>query len=155
MRFYKVILIFAAACLSFACGAKEMKPSTPLETLKSYTLAVKRKDTTTMKLLLSDASIQMAQTQANEKNTTLDEIVKNETFFTENPTRVEFRNQKIEGERATIEIKNAFDSWDTVAFVLEEGVWKIDKPSMANQMLRQNELDNKKLDDIFDQNKVP
>jgi hypothetical protein len=155
MRFYKVILIFAAACLSLACGAKEMKPSTPLETLKSYTLAVKRKDTTTMKLLLSNASIQMAQTQANEKNTTLDEIVKNETFFTENPTRVEFRNQKIEGERATIEVKNAFNSWDTVAFVLEEGVWKIDKPSMANQMLQQNELDNKKLDNIFDQGKVP
>lgn len=156
MRFYKVILILSAACLAFACGATtEPKPSTPLETLKSYTLAIKRKDTTAMKLLLSDASIKMAEDQARSQNVTLDEIVKNETLFTENQKRLDYRNEKIEGERATIEIKNSSDSWDTIAFVLEQGIWKIDKQAMANQMMQQNEIDNKRLDDIFNKDRIP
>jgi hypothetical protein len=156
MRFYKVILILATACLAFACGATEPpRPSTPLETLKSYTLAIKRKDTTAMKLLLSDASIKMAEQQARAQNTTLDEIVKNETLFTESQKRLDYRNEKIEGERATIEVKNSFNSWDTVPFVLEDGIWKIDKQALANQMTQQNEIDNKRLEDIINQGRQP
>lgn len=153
MRFYGTILISLATLLFFACSPSEQKPSTPLETLEAYTKAVKRKDTTTMKLLLSDASIKMAERQAKEQNVTLDEIVKNETLFTENQKTVEYRNQRIEGERAVVEVKNSFNSWDTVPFVLEDGVWKIDKQGFANQMMRQNETDNKRLDDIINQGK--
>lgn len=155
MRFYKVILILSAALSLAGCGGGEMKPSTPLETLKSYTLAIKKKDTTTMKILLSDASIKMAEQQARSQNTTVDDVVKEEKLFSEDQKTVQYRNQKIEGERATIEMKNAAGSWDTIAFVLEEGVWKIDKQAMANQMLQQSEQDQKKLDDIFNQGRVP
>jgi hypothetical protein len=157
MRFYKVILILAAIFASHACGgtSEDLKPSTPFETLKSYTTAIKRKDTTAMKLLLSDASIKMAEQQAREQGTTLDEIVKNETLFTESQTKLSYRNEKIEGDRATIEVKNSFNSWDTVPFVLEEGIWKIDKQAMVNQMMQQNELDNKRLEDIINQGRQP
>jgi hypothetical protein len=156
MRFYKVILILAAIFASFACGeTSEPKPSTPFETLKSYTTAIKRKDTTTMKILLSAASIKMAEQQAREQNTTLDEIVKNETLFTESQTKLNYRNEKIEGDRATIEVKNSFNSWDTVPFVLEDGIWKIDKQAMVNQMMQQNELDNKRLEEIINQGRQP
>lgn len=155
MRFYKVILIALAAFASLACGVEEAKPSTPLETLKSYSRAVKRKDITTMKLLLSDASIKMSEQQAREQGLTLDDIIKNEKLFTENLTKVEFRNERIEGERATIEVKNASNSWDTVPFVLEGGIWKIDKQALANQMLQQFELDNQRLDEIRNQGRVP
>jgi len=156
MRFYKVILILAAIFASFACGGtSEPKPSTPFETLKSYTTAIKRKDTTTMKLLLSAASIKMAEQQAREQNTMLDEIVKNETLFTESQTKLNYRNEKIEGDRATIEVKNSFNSWDTVPFVLEDGIWKIDKQAMVNQMMQQNELDNKRLEEIINQGRQP
>jgi hypothetical protein len=155
MRFYRKILMLCFSFLFFACGAAEQKPSTPLETLETYIKAVKRKDTTTMKLLLSDASIKMAEQQAKVQNVTLDEIVKNEMLFTENQKTVEYRNQKIEGERATIEVKNSFNSWDTVPFVLEEGVWKIDKQAVANQMIQQNDMDNQKLDEIINQGRQP
>ena len=155
MRFYKVILILAAALSLFACAANEPTPSTPLQTLSSYTLAIKRKDTTAMKMLLSDASLKMAEQQAREQNVTVDDIVKNETIFTENQKRLEYRNEKIEGDRATIEVKNSFNSWDTVPFVLEEGIWKIDKQAIANQMMQQNEIDNKRLEDIINQGRQP
>jgi len=154
MRFYKIIFLVITAVWAFACVA-EPKPSTPLETLKSYTLAIKRKDTTTMKLLLSDTSLKMAEQQARAQNTTVDEVVKNETLFTESQNRLEYRNERTDGERATIEVKDSFNSWNTVPFVLEEGIWRIDKQAMANQMLEQDEKKNKELDDIINQGRIP
>lgn len=155
MRFYKVILILSAALAHLGCGSNEMRPSTPFETLKSYTLAIKKKDTTAMKILLSDASIKMAEQQARAQNSTLDDVVKDEKLFAQTQDRLEYRKEKIEGDRATIEIKNAAGSWDTVDFVLEEGIWKIDKQAMANRMLQQSEQDQKRMDDIFNQGRVP
>ena len=147
--FILVIFLFSVSC------AVEQREATPLDTLKAYTVAIKKKDTTTMKLLLSDASLKMAEQQAREQNVTVDDIVKNETLFSENQSQLQFRNQKIEGDRATIEVKNSFDSWDIVPFVREEGNWKIDKQGIATQMQRQSDFDKKRLDDIINQTNNP
>jgi hypothetical protein len=155
MRFYKVILIVSAAVSAFACNTSEQRPLTPLDTLKSYTTAIKRKDTTSMKLLLSDASLKMDEQQARAQNTTVDEVVKRETLFNESQNRLEYRNEKTEGDRATIEVKNSSDSWDTVPFILEQGVWKIDKQAMVNQRLQQETLDNEELDKRINESRIP
>ena len=155
MRFFRTILILLAATLIFACGSREQKPSTPRETLFTYLQAVKRKDTTKMKLLLSDASIKMAEQQAKEQNVALDDVIKNEPLLTENQKVVEVRNEKIEGERATIEIKISKDTWDTLPFVLEGGVWKIDKQGVANQLLQESEMDKIRLEEIRNQGRQP
>lgn len=102
-----------------------------------------------MKLLLSESSLKMAEQQAQQRNLTVDDIVKNESLFTDNQKDFYFRNEKVEGERATIEIKNSFGSWDIVPFVLEEGVWKIDKQGIATQMQIKNDVQNKRLDDLI------
>lgn len=155
MCFYKKFLVVLSAGFIFACAGK-FAPSTPLETLKAYTLAIKKKDPTQMKLLLSDASIKMAEQEAKAQNVTLDEIVKRETLFGENQRTVEHRNEKVDGDRATIEMKNSFETWITVPFVREEGVWKIDKQGFANQMMEQIEDENnKRLDDIINQGRQP
>jgi hypothetical protein len=154
MRFYTKIIVLLSASLIFACAEAE-KPSTPLETLKAYTTAIKKKDTTTMKLLLSDASIKMAEQEAKAQNVNLDDVVKRETLFNETQKTVEFRNEKIEGERATIEMKDSFNSWNTVQFVREEGIWKIDKQGIANQMLQDFEQKSKELDDAIKQGRQP
>ncbi len=155
MCFYKKFLVVLSACFIFACAGKFV-PSTPLETLKAYTLAIKKKDSTQMKLLLSDASIKMADQEAKAQNVTLDEIVKRETLFSETQRSVEFRNEKVDGDKATIEMKDSFETWITVPFVREEGVWKIDKQGFANQMMQQiEEENNKRLDDIINESKLP
>jgi len=155
MCFYKKFLFVLSACLIFACAGKFV-PSTPLETLKAYTLAIKKKDSTQMKLLLSDASIKMADQEAKAQNVSLDEIVKRETLFSETQRSVEFRNEKVDGDKATIEMKDSFKTWTTVPFVREEGVWKIDKQGFANQMMQQiEEENNKRLDDIINESKLP
>ena len=154
MCFYKKFLFVLSACFIFACAGKFV-PSTPLETLKAYTLAIKKKEPTQMKLLLSDASIKMAEQEAKSQNVTLDEVIKRESLFNENQTSLKFRNEKIEGDKATIEVENSFNSWDTVFFVKEDDIWKIDKQGTANQMMQQIDEQNKRLDDIINQNGQP
>ena len=97
----------------------------------------------------------MHEQEAKAQNSNLDDVVKRETLFNENQTSVEFRNEKIEGDKATIEVKNSFGSWEIVPFVREENLWKIDKQGFANQMMQEVEQNNQKIDDIINQGKQP
>lgn len=109
-----------------------------------------------MKLLLSQETIKMHEQEAKVQNVTLDDIVKRETLFTEDQKSVEFRNEKIEGDKATLEVKNSFGMWETVPFVREEGAWKIDKKGFATQMIQEIEQNNnQKIDEIINQGRQP
>ncbi len=152
--FFKVIIFVSAALIFTSCAGAD-KPSTPLETLKAYTNAIKQKDTATMKFLLSKDSIEMARQEAKSQNVALDEIVKRETLFNENQRAVEFRNEKIDGDKATIEMKDSFETWNTVPFVREDGAWKIDKPGIANQMMKGFDEKNNELDNKINEGRIP
>ncbi|MGI9034819.1 MAG: hypothetical protein ACR2GD_02155, partial [Pyrinomonadaceae bacterium] len=150
MRFYQVILILILSLTIFSCASTE-RPDTPFETLKAYTQAVKKTDTAAMKDLLSHDSIKMAEDEARAQNVPLDEIIERENLFGGDQTAVEFRNQKIEGETATIEIKDASGIWNMVRFVKEDGKWKIDKKGFADDLQRQIDEDNKRADELINQ----
>lgn len=154
MRFLSLSFFFSIAVLIVSC-AGESKPDTPVEAFKSYVNAVKRKDTTKMKMLLSAESIKMHEQEAKVQNVTLDDIVRRETLFTEGQKTVEFRDQKIEGEKATLEVKNSFGSWETVPFVREDDEWKIDKKGYADRQMQDFEQNNQQVDDIINQGKQP
>ena len=141
-------MILAALVTAVSCGGAK-PPATPLETFKTYTKAIKQKDTTTMKILLSDATIKMHEKEAKAQGVTVDDIVKRETLFSESQKTVEFRGEKIEGDKATLQVKNAYGVWETVPFVREDGVWKIDKAGYAEQMMKDIESENnKKIDQM-------
>ncbi|MEO8648669.1 MAG: hypothetical protein ABI539_05845 [Acidobacteriota bacterium] len=142
-----------AGLFGASCGPGD-QPATPLETFKTYTKAIKQKDTTTMKLLLSADSIKMLEQEAKAQNISLDDVVKRETLFNENQTSVEFRNEKIDGGRATLEVKNSFGTFETVPFVFEEGEWKIDKKGFADRLIEDIEQENnQQLDSVIDQSR--
>lgn len=108
-----------------------------------------------MKLLLSAETIKMHQQSAKDQGLTLDDIVQRENLFPPGQTTAEFRNQKIDGDKASIEMRDAGGIWNAINFVREENIWKIDKQSFANQILEQNEQDNKKFDELINQGKQP
>ena len=147
MKFRIPLFIFAFILASglLACSSGDEKPDTPIETFKTYTKAIKQKDITTMKLLLSDATMKMNETEAQARGIPVDDVVKNETLFNENQKTVKWRNEKITGETATLEVENAFGSWETVPFVKEGGVWKIDKKGYADRMLQDIEQNNQQI----------
>ena len=144
--------MLVVALLALAC-ASEDQPKTPIETFKTYITAVKKKDTTKMKLLLSSDSIKMHEQEAKAQNVTLDDVVKQETLFTEGQKVVEFRNEKIDGDKATLEVKNTFGSWETVPFVRENDAWKIDKKGYADKLMQDIDQGTQQLDDIINQGK--
>ncbi len=59
-----------------------------------------------MKLLLSAETIKMHELEAKAQSVTVDDIVKRETLFSEGQTTVKLRNEKIDGETATLEVEN-------------------------------------------------
>ena len=154
MKPYRLILVLLLTVFIFACSTTP-KYKTPFDTLRAYTTAIKKKDITTMKTLLSAATIEMHQQQAQMQNVTLDEIVQRETLFNPNQNVLEYRNEKIDGERATIEVRNSFNTFDTVVFVLEEGIWKIDKAGSANQLQQNIEQQNdQQIDDMINRDRI-
>ena len=126
-----------------------------MDSFKAYVKAVKQKDTTRMKLLLSSESIKMHEQEAKSQNVTLDDIVRRETLFTEGQKTVEFRDQKIEGDKATVEVKNSFGSWETVPFIREDDEWKIDKKAYADRQMQEMQEKNQQMDDIINQGRAP
>ena len=108
-----------------------------------------------MKNLLSAESIKMHEQEAKVQNVTLDDIVRRETLFTEGQKTVEFRNEKIEGEKATLEVKNSFGSWESVPFVREEDGWKIDKKAYADRLMQDIDQNNQQMDEFINQGKQP
>jgi hypothetical protein len=153
-RYLHIFFVCGSICLFFAaCGSRE--PATPVETFKTYVKALKAKDTKAIKTLLSEATLAMHEEQAKAQNTTVDEILQRETLIGPNQTTVEFRNEKIDGERATIEVKNSFGSWETVPFVFEKRQWRIDKKGYAQQMLDDMDESNRRLNEIINGNTQP
>lgn len=153
----RAILAFIAvsACLAFLACGDSRQPATPVETLKAYTIAMKSKDTTMMKLLLSDASLKLHQEEAKARGVTLDEIVQQQTLFAPDQRVFDYRNEKIEGDSATVEVKNAFGGWDTVFLVRENGAWKIDRKGTSDKMIEDIEKQNQLLEQQLDEGGIP
>jgi hypothetical protein len=151
----KLLTLFLSAILIFTACSSTPKPQTPMETLKLYASARKKKDVETMKSLLSEGSLKMSENEAKEKNKTIDEIVLEETLFPENVTQVEFRNEKKEGNNASIEVKTSFGSFETVSFVNENGTWKIAKDKVKDNIQKSVDDQMKQLDDQINQSRQP
>lgn len=155
MRFYPKVFVFILIALAAsACSTAPKKNLTPFDTLKEYGEAYKKKDTTTMKLLLSEESLKMHEQEAKAQNTTVDDIVKRDTLFSENQTTAEFRNQKVEDDKASIEMKDSAGIWNTVQFVHENGAWKIDRKGFANKIEQDVQQKNNELDNIINQGRI-
>jgi len=149
MRFCLAVILFVSALL-LGCGGSG-EPASPVETFKTYIKAYKNKDITAMKLLLSSETIKMHEQEAKAQGVTVDDIVKRETLLSEGQTTVEYRNEKIEGDRATLEVKNSYGAWEKIPFVKEKGEWKIDKKGFADQMMQEFEQRDRELNDAINQ----
>jgi hypothetical protein len=154
MKLQRIIFIFISACLLLACSSSP-KATTPLEALKIYSSARKKKDVPAMKNVLSKGSIKMAEDDAKAQNRPLDEVLLNDTLFPENVSTVEYKNESKTDENATIEVKNQFGLWDRVPFIKEDGEWKIAKEKFADEMQKQVDDQMKQLDDQINQGRQP
>jgi len=124
MKTYK-IFIFAVCALALAACSTAQTADSPTETLRKFIEASKNKDVETVKKTLSKGSLELIEKTAKEQGTTVDELLRkdNGTPIKELP---ETRNEKIEGDTASVEVKNKVTGdFEIIPFVKEEGTWKI------------------------------
>lgn len=149
------IFLTVALAASFAACAGDDTPASPKETLYTYSKARKKKDLTTMKMLLSKETMKMHEQEAKAQGLTVDDIIERETLISETQNVIKVRNEKIDGDKATLEVENSFGSWETLPFVFEDGQWKIDKRGYADRLLQDIEMENQRLDQIIQGGGIP
>ncbi|MBK8302840.1 MAG: DUF4878 domain-containing protein [Chloracidobacterium sp.] len=149
----RIMVVFLAAGLLLACG--ERPSATPVETFKTYIKAIRQKDTKAMKVLLSNATLKMHEQQAKAQGVTVDEIIKRESLIGESQKAVDYKDEKIDGDKATLQFKNSSGTWETMPFIREDGVWKIDKQGYADQLIKDIEDQNKQMDDLINGTTTP
>lgn len=103
-----------------------LKTATPSEANESLFNAIKARDKASVKQLLSKDSMGIIEAAAKEKKMTVDELLDKEFFVNVTlPARLEQRNEKIDGDKATVEMLTDKNEWDTSNFVKENGAWKV------------------------------
>src|SRR6185503_12566213 len=99
--------------------------------------ASKKKDVPGIRKTLSKGSLEMFDKFAKQQNKTMDEMLKDVDKDSKTETMPETRNEKIDGETATLEVKNEkTGKWDSLPFVKEEGEWKIAFDKFIENMLK-------------------
>jgi len=130
-------VLLLLAFLMFACNSEQKTNLSPGETLKQYVAAAQKKDSAAMKGFLSKGSIEFLDKSAKSKNISVDELLRMEADVQAQQIP-ETRNEIIEGDTATVEVKNtvtgAFDI--KLPFVKEENAWKIARDKYIAEQIK-------------------
>jgi len=141
------LLILLTVVLLVGCNSNQSSDNSPGGVLKQYVAASQKQDIAAMKSLLSKGSLELIEKAAKAQNSATDELLRRESAVKIQKVP-ETRNEKIEGETATVEIKNEttgeFDM--KMPFVKENGAWKIARDRYVEEELKKsNDEINKKL----------
>ncbi|MGB7925508.1 MAG: DUF4878 domain-containing protein [Pyrinomonadaceae bacterium] len=119
-------LTFALIILS-ATACQKSQGASPTATFRAFYEALKKKDVEAYKKSVSKNTLVLLEKRAKDMNRSLDDYVKHEMDkpTTPPPENLETRNEKIDGEKATLEVKNTEGGWNTVPFIKEDGQWKV------------------------------
>jgi flagellar hook-associated protein FlgK len=138
MKTPRIGAMCAAIALVLAVSACSLlNRSTPTATFKAFYEASKKKDAAGMKKSLSKGTLDMFDKLAKEQNKSTDDMLKDVDKDDKSEKMPETRNEKINGDTATLEVKNdKTDKWDTLPFVKENGEWKIALDKFLEDMLK-------------------
>ena len=157
MKIY-YILVLLIAVLFAACNLNKSSANSPSDVLKQYVAASQRGDIAMMKSLLSKSSLAFIEEKARPVKLTVDDVLRKETEVKLQST-VETRNEKIEGDTATVEVKNpATGEFDIkYPFVKEDGAWKLARDKYIEEELKKasDEINKKLANSAFSNSNSP
>ncbi len=101
--------------------------STPTNTFMAFYEASKKNDVPGVMRVLSKESLDFLTAEAKKENKTLEAALTDSLKTADVPkTTPETRNEKIDGDKATLEVKaEKTNDWDTFNFVKENNEWKL------------------------------
>jgi flagellar hook-associated protein FlgK len=127
----------AVAVVLAASACSLLNRSTPTATFKAFFEASKKKDVPAIKKGLSKGTLDMIDKVAKEQNKSTDDLLKDVYKDDKGETLPETRNEKINGDTATLEVKNEkTGKWETLPFVKENGEWKIALDKFLTDMMK-------------------
>jgi hypothetical protein len=135
-----LILSVWAMFLAVSCGgADQPAADSPAGVWRRYEEASQKADVATMKSLLSKGSLAMLEASAENGQRSVDDLLLRESAV-KRAKPAETGAEKIEGERATLEIRreNA-EGFDALPFVREDGAWKIARDRYVEQFRKPTE----------------
>lgn len=104
--------------------SSSVSASTPTEAYKSAYAARKNKDIETLKKLIAKDMFEFFEILGEGKENPVDAGLKELCEMPQGPTD-EVRNEKITGDKATLQILDKDSKWITADFVKEDGIWKM------------------------------
>jgi hypothetical protein len=117
-----LIAVMLAAALA-SCGGK--KASTPTELFKNFYTAARNKDVAGLKGMMSREALADTERDAKKKGQALDDFLAAQGEYFP-PNMPEIRNEKVEGDKASLEFRReGAANWSTAWFVKEDGEWKV------------------------------
>lgn len=99
----------------------------PTEVYKTAHVARQKKDIETLKKVFSKDVLEFFGEIGKADKKSLDDMIR-EMCEKSIPGEPEVRNEKINGDKATVEYKDEDGSWKTMDFVKEDGAWKMTIP---------------------------
>jgi flagellar hook-associated protein FlgK len=137
LRIGVTCVAIAVAVVLAASACSLLNRSTPTATFKAFYEASKKKDAAGMKKSLSKGTLDMFDKLAKEQNKSTDDMLKEVDKDDKSEKMPETRNEKINGDTATLEVKNdKTGKWDPLPFVKEDGEWKIALDKFLEDMLK-------------------
>lgn len=147
MKIYYVLILLATFLFAGCNSNPTPAADSPGAALKQYVAASQKGDVAAMKALLSKGSLELIEKSAKLQNASADDLLRRESSV-KIQKAPETRNEKIEGETATVEVKNeTTGEFDMVMpFVREDGAWKLARDKyIADLMKKANDEINQKL----------
>jgi hypothetical protein len=140
MKTHRISALCAALAVILAVSACSLlSRSTPTATFKAFYEASKKKDAAGIKKTLSKGTLDMFEKLAKEQNKSIDDMLKEVDKDDKDKSEKipETRNEKINGDTATLEVKNdTTGKWETLPFAKENGEWKIALDKFLQDMLK-------------------
>ncbi|HEY0462193.1 MAG TPA: hypothetical protein VGC97_23875 [Pyrinomonadaceae bacterium] len=148
MKIYHVLVLLTVV-LMVGCNANQSSSpaGSPGDVLKQYVAASQKGDIQAMKSSLSKSSLLYIEEKARPMKLNVDDVLRKETEI-KLQAEIETRNEKIEGDTASVEVKNpATGEFDIkYPFVKEDGAWKLARDRYIEEELRKaNDEINRKL----------
>ncbi len=131
MKIYQSLIIALTTLWFIGCGGAANTPqiASPTGVLKTYIDASDRKDLAAVKQTFSKGTIKMYEDAAQKRQISVDEVVKDQfelASSAELKSKLESGKETIEGETATVEVKdNSTGNLERIPFVKEDGAWKV------------------------------
>ncbi|HEX7997515.1 MAG TPA: hypothetical protein VF528_03780 [Pyrinomonadaceae bacterium] len=118
-------LALALALTTLATAACNKAGSSPTATYKAAYAAAKNKDVAGFKKVMAKDTQKSMEDMAKGVNKSSDDMVKDMLNEVKLPASDESKDEKIDGDNATLQVRDEKGGWETIRFVKEDGEWKM------------------------------